>query len=83
MHELCHVRQYKKGRLSQLKYILNREDKHYDYLFDESKAFADYRIEEQAAMVEDCYLLSRVKPMRHARSPKPTHAQLDKAICFD
>ena len=84
IHELCHVWQYKKGHLSLWSYISKPGNWRYGYVFDETKAFTDYRIEEMADIAQDWYLELKGRRATNYKKtgPKPTRQQLIAMVSF-
>ncbi len=84
MHELCHVWQYKTGRLSLGKYITNPARWKYRYKFDPKKRFDDYPTEKQADLFQDWWLANMDRGVENYDKSgiKPTKEQLNKVIPF-
>jgi len=82
IHELCHVWQYKTGRLTAFRYLINPLNWYYGYAYDTAKKFDDYPIEKQADLLQDWYLMNRgVKPCRYAGDP-PTLNEINTVVPF-
>lgn len=82
IHELCHVWQYKTGRLTAFRYLVNPANWRYSYVFDPAKSFDDYPIEKQADLLQDWYLMNKgAKPCRYTGEP-PTLAQINAVVPF-
>lgn len=62
IHELAHVWQHQTGVNVLLRGIFERQ---YDYVLDRNKPLADYKIEQQAGIVEDYFRLRNGMQFRH------------------
>jgi len=84
IHELCHVWQYKTGRLSLGKYITNPARWKYRYKFDPKKTFDDYPTEKQADFFQDWWFLNKGQPAANAKEMTlpPTKAEINKVVPF-
>lgn len=82
IHELCHVWQYKTGRLTALRYLINPANWIYSYTFDAAKTFEDYPIEKQADLLQDWFLMNAgAEPCRYKGIP-PTLAEINETVPF-
>jgi len=84
MHELCHVWQYKEGRLTAWSYLTRPKNWAYGYEFDPHKNFGDYAIEKQADLLQDWYNMNHgtVPHRRRQGSPVPSLAQINAVVPF-
>ena len=84
MHELCHVWQYKTGRLSIGKYITNPSRWTYRYGFSPDKSFDDYPTEKQADFFEDWWRLNMGYPADNNKvgTQPPSKKAINKTIPF-
>ena len=70
-HELAHVLQHQKGEFSYLAHIWQQlagfiQHKNiYDYDLSPDRFFEDYGIEQQAAIIEDYYMMTRYDELPH------------------
>jgi hypothetical protein len=76
IHELAHVWQDQTGVNVLLRGMIERQ---YDYVLDVSKPLADYKIEQQAGIVEDYFRLRNGMQFRHGSG---TREQYETVIPF-
>lgn len=85
MHELCHIWQYKTGRLTALRYLFNPHNWQYGYNVRDGAKFDDYHTEQQADLVQDWFLMNHdLSPRRYARqSQRPAKAWINGIVPFN
>jgi hypothetical protein len=80
LHEMTHVWQTQKGVWLRMQRVFVDGDD-YDYDLDPAKRLQDYKIEEQASLVEDYYRLTHGLRTRHGSGPLADYATIvDRAM---
>lgn len=75
LHEMTHVWQIQKGVWLKMQRVFVDGDD-YDYDLDRAKRLQDYKVEEQASLVEDYYRLQHGFSARHGSGPLADYATI-------